>query len=61
MWILLYFWTFYSVLSTAKITHISETRLNLLLAEEDRDMFLGHCLSEQNKKGTLKNLGQYEG
>lgn len=40
---------------------MSETRVNLLPVEEDRNMFLGRSLSEQNKKPTLKNLGQHEG
>lgn len=44
-----------------EITNMSETRVNLLPVEEDRNMFLGRSLSEQNKKPTLKNLGQHEG
>lgn len=44
------FWTFCSVpLNRKSSPLISETRLNVLLVE-DRNMFLGHSFSEQNKR-----------
>lgn len=40
---------------------MSETNLNVVLVKEDRNMFLGHSLSEQNKqknKPSLTELGE---